>query len=56
MLTPEKPGNGFLEALTRDNVKAFTQQMQRITEKGFVDRDGKEHEGKSEFYSFGVGF
>ncbi|TAQ87444.1 hypothetical protein B7494_g4224 [Chlorociboria aeruginascens] len=38
------PGNGFLEALTQPNVKTFTQEMQRITPKGFIDHDGIEHE------------
>ncbi|KAK5065111.1 hypothetical protein LTR84_000947 [Exophiala bonariae] len=38
------PGNGFLEALTRDNVKAFVQGLQRITPSGFVNEDGVEHE------------
>ena len=27
----------------------FTEQMQRVTEKGFVDHNGVEHEGKSRF-------
>ncbi|KIV93713.1 hypothetical protein PV10_04908 [Exophiala mesophila] len=38
------PGNGFLEALSQDNVKVFTKQMQRITPRGFVDSEGHEHE------------
>ncbi|RVX67654.1 hypothetical protein B0A52_08183 [Exophiala mesophila] len=38
------PGNGFLEALSQDNVKVFTKQMQRITPRGFVDSEGNEHE------------
>jgi len=38
------PGNGFLEALVRENVKCFTKSMKKITEKGFVDSDGVEHE------------
>jgi cation diffusion facilitator CzcD-associated flavoprotein CzcO len=38
------PGNGFLEALNRDNVTTFTEEMRLITEKGFVDSTGQEHE------------
>ncbi|KAG0652128.1 sterigmatocystin biosynthesis monooxygenase stcW [Hyphodiscus hymeniophilus] len=38
------PGNGFLEALTLPNVTTFTQEMQRITPRGFIDHEGKEHE------------
>jgi cation diffusion facilitator CzcD-associated flavoprotein CzcO len=38
------PGNGFLEALIQDNVHCFTKNTQRITEKGFIDADGTEHE------------
>ncbi len=40
----DQPGNGFLEALTRHNVKAFVHGLQRITPKGFVNEDGAEHE------------
>lgn len=39
-----KPGNGFLEALTLPNVKTFTEEMTRITPKGFIDHEGIEHE------------
>ena len=38
------PGNGYLEALTGPKTTAYTQQLQCITEKGFVDPDGNEHE------------
>ena len=38
------PGNGYLEALTGSKTTAYTEQLQRITEKGFIDPDGKEHE------------
>ncbi len=39
-----KPGNGFLEALARSNVKTFTQGIERITRTGFVNQDGTEVE------------
>ncbi|KAK4906175.1 hypothetical protein LTR66_017741 [Elasticomyces elasticus] len=38
------PGNGFLEALNRDNVKVYTEMLQEITPKGFIDADGNEVE------------
>lgn len=38
------PGNGFLEALTAPHVTTFTQSLKKITEKGFIDHEGKEHE------------
>lgn len=38
------PAPGYLEALVADNVTVFTKDMQKITEKGFVDHEGKEHE------------
>lgn len=39
------PGNGFLEALNRDNVHVFTNgPIEKITPGGFVDGDGKEFE------------
>jgi len=38
------PGNGFLEALTLPHVRTFTQEMRRVTPKGFVDHEGVEHE------------
>ncbi|KAF9884521.1 hypothetical protein FE257_001709 [Aspergillus nanangensis] len=38
------PGNGFLEALTTQNVTTFLQPMQRITKNGFIDSNGSEHE------------
>lgn len=43
-LTLHQPGNGFLEALSQDNVKVFTKQMQKVTPRGFVDSEGNEHE------------
>lgn len=39
-----QPGSGFLEALTQDNVKAFTRPMQKITPTGFVDDEGIQHD------------
>lgn len=38
------PGNGYLEALLQPNVQVYTDMLQRITEKGFIDADGAEHE------------
>ncbi|KAF9894349.1 hypothetical protein FE257_007852 [Aspergillus nanangensis] len=38
------PGNGFLEALTLPHVTTFTEQIERITETGFIDHEGKTHE------------
>lgn len=38
------PGNGYLEALTGPKTTAYPEQLQRITEKGFIDPDGQEHE------------
>lgn len=38
------PGDGFLEALIEPNVTVHTNQMQRITEKGFIAHDGTSHE------------
>ncbi|KAL6248698.1 hypothetical protein RBB50_004953 [Rhinocladiella similis] len=38
------PGNGFLEALALPHVTTFNKEMQRITAKGFIDQDGREHE------------
>ncbi|KAJ6582825.1 FAD/NAD-P-binding domain-containing protein [Mycena sp. CBHHK59/15] len=38
------PGNGYLEALVEPNVYVFTEMFQRITERGFVDAEGKEYE------------
>ena len=35
------PGNGYLEALLEPNVQVFTEMFQKITEKGFIDADGK---------------
>ncbi|KAK7468707.1 hypothetical protein VKT23_003210 [Stygiomarasmius scandens] len=38
------PGNGYLEALLEPNVHVFTDMFERITEKGFIDAEGKEYE------------
>ena len=38
------PGNGYLEALVQPNVTTYTEQLQEITEKGFIDSEGVEHE------------
>lgn len=38
------PGNGYLEALLQPNVHVFTDMFQKVTEKGFIDAEGKEHE------------
>lgn len=38
------PGNGFLEALTASHVTTFSQALTRVTDKGFIDHDGNEHE------------
>lgn len=38
------PGNGYLEAIQEPNVTVFTDMFQRITEKGFIDAQGNEHE------------
>ncbi|OQV00818.1 hypothetical protein CLAIMM_06266 [Cladophialophora immunda] len=38
------PGNGFLEALVSPNVTTFTKSLDTITEQGFLDPDGHEHE------------
>ncbi|KAI1628632.1 hypothetical protein EDD37DRAFT_684368 [Exophiala viscosa] len=39
------PGNGFLEALTRDNVHTFTTTgIQKVTPRGFMNTDGQEYE------------
>ncbi len=38
------PGNGYLEALLQPNVRVDTKMFQKITEKGFIDGDGKEVE------------
>ncbi|KAF9040388.1 FAD/NAD-P-binding domain-containing protein [Hymenopellis radicata] len=48
------PGKGYLESLIEPNVQVFTKMFQRITEKGFIDADGKEHEVdwlQHQFYS-----
>ncbi|KIW94844.1 uncharacterized protein Z519_04822 [Cladophialophora bantiana CBS 173.52] len=38
------PGNGYLEALTGEKTTAYASQIQKITEKGFIDPDGQEQE------------
>lgn len=38
------PAPGYLEALVADNATIFTDPIGRITPKGFVDHEGKEHE------------
>ncbi|KAL2395806.1 FAD-binding monooxygenase tazF [Exophiala dermatitidis] len=38
------PGNGYLQALAGEKTQAYTSQLQRITEKGFIDPDGNEQE------------
>ncbi|KAJ9642219.1 hypothetical protein H2204_002588 [Knufia peltigerae] len=34
------PGEGFLEALTKENVKVYTKQVQQINATGFIDCEG----------------
>ena len=38
------PGNGHLEALSGSKTTVYNEQLARITEKGFIDPDGVEHE------------
>ena len=38
------PGNGYLEALVGEKTTCYTDNLQRITTKGFVDHEGVEHE------------
>lgn len=38
------PGNGFLEALTDDKTTVWTENIQEVTEKGFISGDGQSHE------------
>ncbi|KAK4948538.1 hypothetical protein LTR10_012542 [Elasticomyces elasticus] len=38
------PGNGYLECLAAEKTQVYTEQLQRITEKGFIDPDGNEQE------------
>lgn len=38
------PGNGFLEALTNPKTNVHFGEIDRITETGFVDKNGKQHE------------
>jgi cation diffusion facilitator CzcD-associated flavoprotein CzcO len=38
------PGDGFLEALVKPNVRPVFSGIQKITEKGIVTEDGEEHE------------
>ncbi|KAL1969601.1 hypothetical protein VTN77DRAFT_8154 [Rasamsonia byssochlamydoides] len=37
------PGNGFLEALTMPHVTTYTEEIKKITPKGFMDQAGIEH-------------
>ncbi|EZF22559.1 hypothetical protein H112_04614 [Trichophyton rubrum D6] len=38
------PGNGYLEALVGEKTTCYTEAIKQITEKGFLDPDGKEVE------------
>ena len=38
------PGNGYLETLSGSKTTAYTEQLGRITERGFIDPDGNEQE------------
>ncbi|EXJ82626.1 hypothetical protein A1O3_06439 [Capronia epimyces CBS 606.96] len=38
------PGNGYLQTLTGEKTQAYTSQLERVTEKGFIDPDGNEQE------------
>lgn len=38
------PGNGYLEALTGAKTTAYTEQITQITERGFIDPQGVEHD------------
>lgn len=38
------PGNGYLEAIQQPNVNVYTKMLQRVTERGFIDAEGNEHE------------
>lgn len=38
------PAPGYLEALVAPNATIFTDHLEMITEKGFIDADGQEHE------------
>ncbi|KAF3479651.1 uncharacterized protein GIQ15_06627 [Arthroderma uncinatum] len=38
------PGNGYLEALVGEKTTCYTEGIKRITEKGFLDPDGREVE------------
>lgn len=38
------PGPGYLEALCNPKVEVFLSEMQEMTEAGFIDHEGKEHE------------
>lgn len=38
------PGNGYLEALTAPKTTCFTEEMQTVTPRGFIDATGTEHE------------
>ena len=38
------PAPGYLEALVAPNATIFTDHLEKVTEKGFIDVDGQEHE------------
>src|SRR6185437_15709504 len=38
------PGNGYLQSLAGTKTVAFDTQLQKLTEKGFIDPDGNEQE------------
>jgi cation diffusion facilitator CzcD-associated flavoprotein CzcO len=38
------PGNGYLQSLAGEKTVAFNAQLQKLTEKGFIDPDGNEQE------------
>ncbi|KAK3719990.1 hypothetical protein LTR37_004113 [Vermiconidia calcicola] len=38
------PAPGYLEALVAENASIFTEELERLTEKGFIDAEGTEHE------------
>lgn len=38
------PGPGYLEAVVKDNVEWIPQEIERVTEKGIVSKDGVLHE------------
>ncbi len=38
------PAPGYLEALSNPKVTVFTDELREMTEKGFIDAEGVEHE------------